>query len=273
MRCHRKGFQSCCLGLLLALASVTLQAQPAPVYAGLDHIEFFVTDLDRSLAFYTRLFGAQLWKNLQTERRYLLLGSSYIALEEREQPVIDHICYGILNFDIDTVHQYLDRKALAWQDYPSGRDLRVDDRDGIRTQLSRNNSWEQLKDTTAAPEAWSQSSPPVFHALRLDEVSLSVTNLEVDSLHYARLLGSTGKLVNDSLWFTLGTSRLRLMQTPVGHQSGVNYFSILISLTDLEKAADAVFAAGGIIENILPDGFSFWDPDGHRVVVHTAVQL
>jgi hypothetical protein len=30
-----------------------------------------------------------------------------------------------------------------------------------------------------------------------------------------------------------------------------------------------VFAAGGIIENILPNGFSFWDPDGIRVVVRS----
>ena len=37
----------------------------------------------------------------------------------------------------------------------------------------------------------------------------------------------------------------------------------------MDAAADAVFAAGGIIENILPNGFSFWDPDGIRVVVRS----
>ena len=31
--------------------------------------------------------------------------------------------------------------------------------------------------------------------------------------------------------------------------------------------------AGGIIENILPNGFSFWDPDGMRVEIHVANQF
>jgi len=273
MRSYLTLFHTFVLCIAFGVSSAPVLAQQAPDYAGLDHVEFFVTDLDRSLAFYTRLFGTDLWKNRQTERRYLMLGANYLALEERTEPVIDHICYGILDFNIDAVHQYLDREALAWENYPSGRDLRVDDRDGIRTQLAANNTWAQLKDATAAPQSYPQTGPPVFNALRLDEVSLSVTNLEVDSLHYARLLGSTGILQAGSLWFTFGNSRLRLVQTPVGEQPGVVYFSILISNTDLEAAADAVFAAGGIIENILPDGFSFWDPDGHRVVVHTANML
>jgi hypothetical protein len=49
----------------------------------------------------------------------------------------------------------------------------------------------------------------------------------------------------------------------------VGYFSVLITNTDLEAAANAVFAAGGIIETLFPNGFSFWDPDGLRVLVHT----
>src|SRR5690606_12854984 len=95
--------------------------------------------------------------------------------------------------------------------------------------------------------------------------------LEVDSLFYARLLDRTGTLQAGSLWFELGGgARLRLTQAPAGQAAGLNYFSILVSNTDMEAAAEAVFAAGGIIETILPNGFSFWDPDGHRVLVRTA---
>jgi catechol 2,3-dioxygenase-like lactoylglutathione lyase family enzyme len=255
-------------GLLLLLA-LPVQAQPAPDYAAVDHIEFFVTDLERALAFYTRLFGTDLWKNHQTPRRYLMLGSSYLALEEREGARVDHVCFGIENFDIAGVHAYLDMQSIPWQDYPSGRDLRVDDRDGIRTQLAQYNTWEQLAGATAAPQAYAASGAAIFQPLALDEIFLTVTNLEVDSLFYSRLLNQTGTMQAGSLWFTVGSSRLRLTQAPVGQSPGVNYFSVLVANTDMEAAAEAVFAAGGIIETLLPNGFSFWDPDGQRIVVRT----
>jgi len=256
--------------LLLALAAASAQAQSPPVYAGIDHIEFFVTDLQRSLRFYTQLFGKDLWKNRQTERRYLLLGSAYMALEQREVVRVDHVCFGIEPYDINAVHRWLDLQGLAWQDYPSGRDLRVDDRDGNRTQLAQHNTWAQLAQNTAVPEVWDEGAAPIFRPLGIDEIFLTVTNLEVDALLYARMLNQTGTLQAGSLWFNIGANaRLRLTQAPVGQVPGLNYFAVLVSNTDLEAAAEAVFAAGGIIETILPNGFSFWDPDGHRVVVRT----
>jgi catechol 2,3-dioxygenase-like lactoylglutathione lyase family enzyme len=248
----------------------TAQVQDEPDYASIDHIEFFVTDMERSLKFYTRLFGDDLWKNNQTERRYLILGNNYMAFEQRDSVKVDHVCFGINDFDIAKVHNFLDMQGIAWQDYPSGNDLRVDDRDGTRTQLAQNNTWKQLSQTTASPEAYTLTEDPVFNPLAIDEVFISVADLEVDSLFYSRLLHQTGTLQAGSLWFDIGNARLRLTQTPVGQSSGINYFAVLVSNTDLGAAAEAVFAAGGIIENILPDGFSFWDPDGHRVLVRTA---
>ncbi len=251
----------------------TAQIPDEPEYASIDHIEFFVTDLERSLKFYTRLFGNDLWKNNQTERRYLVLGNSYMAVEQRDAARVDHVCFGVNDFDIARVHNFLDMQGIAWQDYPSGNDLRVDDRDGTRTQLAQNNTWKQLSQTTASPQAYAMADDAVFKPLAIDEVFISVSNLEVDSLFYSRLLHQTGTLQAGSLWFDIGNARLRLTQTPVGQSSGVSYFAVLVSNTDLGAAAEAVFAAGGIVENILPDGFSFWDPDGHRVLVRTAALL
>lgn len=258
---------------LLALTALPLHAQEAPDYAGIDHVEFFVADLERSLDFYTRVFGADLWKNKQTERRYLRLGQSYLALEARElapdAPHIDHICFGAEDFDIDSVHGWLRSQSIPWQDYPSGRDLRVDDRDGIGTQLAQYGGWEGITANTAQQEARQMAGAPIFQAYAIDEVFLSVTNLEVDSLFYSRLLDQTGALQQGSLWYRVGNSRLRLTQTPRGQKSGVSWFAVHVAFTDMEEAADAVFAAGGIIENILPNGFSFWDPDGIRIVVRS----
>ena len=261
------------LVLTTQTGTLAAQAQEEPEYAAIDHVEFFVTDLERSLKFYTRLFGNDLWKNNQTERRYLMLGNSYMALEQRAEAKIDHICFGIDDFDIAAVHSFLDMQGIAWQDYPSGNDLGVDDRDGTRTQLAQNNTWKQLSQTTASPQAYPLAETPVFRPLAIDEIFISVTNLEVDSLFYSRLLHQTGTLQAGSIWFDVGNARLRLTQTPVGQPLGVNYFAVLVSTTDLGAAAEAVFAAGGIIETILPNGFTFWDPDGHRVLVRTAALL
>ena len=257
------------ISMLFFASMQPVQAQIAPEYSSVDHVEFFVTDLQRSLAFYTGLFGNSLYKHRQTERRYLTLGSHYLAIEERESARVDHVCLGIENFDIAEVHNYLDSQSIPWQDYPSGRDLRVDDRDGTRTQLAREGSWEVLLENSVQKENYPMDNSPIFNALGLDEIFITVTNLEVDSLFYARLLNQTGTLQAGSLWFNVGNTRMRLTQAAPGQAPGINYFSVLVSNTDLDKAADAVFAAGGIIETILPNGFSFWDPDGHRVVIRT----
>jgi catechol 2,3-dioxygenase-like lactoylglutathione lyase family enzyme len=251
------------------LASSPIRAQVAPVYTGVDHIEFFVTDLYRSLDFYTRLFGSDLFKHRQSERRYLTIGQHYLAIEERESARVDHVCFGIADFNIEAVHRYLDSQSIPWQDYPSGRDLWVDDRDGTRTQLCRELSWEVMLENSVVAEDWPGDLAPVFNTLGLDEIFITVSNMEVDSLFYARLLNQTGTLQAGSLWFKVGNTRMRLTQSAPGQAPGINYFSVLVSNTDLDAAAEAVFAAGGIIETLLPNGFSFWDPDGHRVVVRT----
>ena len=264
---------TCLCGVLL-LPALPVAAQDALDYVSIDHVEMFVSSLDRSLDFYTRVFGAELLKNRQSERRYLRLGQSYLALEERaveeDEPRIDHICFGAQDFDIDRTHNWLRAQSIPWQDYPSGSDLHVDDRDGIRTQLAEHGGWERLTANTAERETRQAPDKPVFEAYAIDEVFFTVTNLEVDSLFYSRLLDQTGTLQAGSLWFRIGNSaRLRLTQTPVGQKSGVAWFAVHVAYTDMEAAANAVFAAGGIIENILPNGFSFWDPDGIRVVVRS----
>ncbi len=261
------------LNLWLLVGAAGVRADTAPVYTSLDHVEFLVTDLPRSLKFYTGLFGSEVMKNRKTERRYLHLGSGYLAMEQQISARVDHVCFGVRDFNLAGMHSWLKHEELSWQDYPSGRDLRVDDRDGTRVQVAAADGWLLLQQDTASPEALAGKVTPLFHPLVLDEVFITVTNLEVDSLHYARVLGKTGVMSAGSLWFDLGSARLRLSQAPVGQVPGLNYFSVLIANTDLGAAAEAVFKAGGIIENILPNGFSFWDPDGLRVEVHVAKLL
>jgi catechol 2,3-dioxygenase-like lactoylglutathione lyase family enzyme len=258
------------LAALLALAAGMAGAQNAalPDYTGFDHLVIDVDDLGRSRDFYTRLFGFGVWR-LEGEDRYLVLGSTYLRLREGASARVAQIGIGVRDFTPEPLRRHLEREGLPWRAGADGGELAVTDGDGVRSVLLAEQSWQRLRQGATALPAPKDAPAPIFKPLRLDEVGLSVSSLEVDSLFYARLLARGSTLQAGSLWYTFGGARLRLAQTPVGQKPGVDYFSILISNTDLEAAANAVFAAGGIIEILFPNGFSFWDPDGLRVVVHT----
>jgi catechol 2,3-dioxygenase-like lactoylglutathione lyase family enzyme len=270
MRERITGIGRYALALFLALASLAMAQTPVqPNYAGIDHLAIAVTDLARSRDFYTRLFGFDAWQAKAGGEQYLTLGRTYLRLHEGERAGVTQIGIGLHDFMLEPLQQYLDREGLRWDAGEGSEELRVDDSDGVRTLLLGDQSWERVRAEATALQPAANAPAPIFTPLRLDEVGLSVSNLEVDSLFYARLLARNSVLQAGSLWYDFGSARLRLTQTPVGQYPGVGYFSILISNTDLEAAANAVFAAGGIIETLFPNGFSFWDPDGLRVVVHT----
>jgi catechol 2,3-dioxygenase-like lactoylglutathione lyase family enzyme len=251
------------------IAPLSLHAQEAPTYTGFDHVEIAVADITRARDFYAKVFGAEVYKDKASEQRYLHVGESHVALVAANDPGVAHISLKVEGFNADATQRWLQRQGIPWLADAARDDLLVADRDGIRTQLAPDTLWEHISGEDASREAAADPAP-VFTAYAIDEVFLMVRNLEVDSLFYSRLLDRTGTLQAGSLWYQVGTaSRLRLTQAPVGQLPGVTYFAVHVAYTDTEAAAEAVFAAGGIIENILPNGFSFWDPDGIRVVVRT----
>lgn len=256
------------LMLLTLVGRAWAQGSDVPLYVGFDHLTLEVNDVARSADFYSRVFGAEVWQS--GDENYLVLGKSYLRLRRNDPPRVAQMGLGVQNYTPSTLQGYLEREALRWQAEAGDAALWVEDRDGVRSFLLPADSWAQV---SAKATRQSAATDAIFKPLHLDEIGLSVTNLEVDSLFYARLLGRTGVLQAGALWFDFGNSRLRLSQTPVGQKPGVSYFSILIANTELEEAANAVFAAGGIIETLLPNGFSFWDPDGLRVEVHTTPML
>ena len=92
-------------------------------FTTLDHVEFTVADVEKSVAFYARIFGNTVLKNKRTARRYLKLGPSYIAIDQSNEPRVDHFSAGVEGFDVAKTHAYLDQKGVAYRDFPSGRDL------------------------------------------------------------------------------------------------------------------------------------------------------
>ena len=152
-------------------------ADSALHFTALDHVEFLVSDAEKSAAFYARVFGNTVLKNNKTTRRYVKLGPSYIAMDRNAQGAInvDHFCAGIPGFDVANVHSYLDGKGIAYRDFPSGKDMAVPDPDGTRLQLATDNGWAQLLTGTASPETISIGGEAIFRPTGIDHILLNVT--------------------------------------------------------------------------------------------------
>src|SRR3954465_7119575 len=132
---------------LLGLFALSLLPQSSvPDYAGLHHIECYVSNVEKSRDLFGRIFGNTL-KN-RNNKRYLKLGSTYMAFEAPRgtggQIRVDHFSVSIKGLDMPKLHAFLEQRGVMFQDYPSGRDTGITDADAIRTQLSPENGWSVL---------------------------------------------------------------------------------------------------------------------------------
>jgi catechol 2,3-dioxygenase-like lactoylglutathione lyase family enzyme len=236
-------------------------------FAALDHVEFTVSGVEKSLAFYTRIFSIDVMKNNKTTRRYLKLGSAYIALDKAEQIRVDHFCAGIDGFDVSAVHTFLQQRGIAYRDFPSGKDLAITDADGTRTQLATSNGWEQLKTGTASPEAV-PSAEPIFRATGLDHILLNVSDPEKSAGFYEKIFGPVTRRNNNRIWFQVGSSRIGLLKTPEGAKAGVNHYCVSAAAFDYDTVVKQLAAAGAKVETPEIAGApEFRDPDGFLVQV------
>jgi catechol 2,3-dioxygenase-like lactoylglutathione lyase family enzyme len=257
---------------LLAAAPWTsqkLSADPALSFTALDHIEFFASDVGKSVAFYARVFGNTALKNNKTTRRYVKLGAAYIAIETSGQAGIrvDHVCAGIPGFKVADAHSYLTARGIEYKDYPSGRDLAVTDPDGTRLQLASDNGWSLLSPNTASPESI-EVAEPIFRPIGLDHILLNVTDPEKSAEFFAKILGPVAQRTNDRIWFQVGKSRLGLVKTPEGQRPGVNHYCVLAEPFDYADVAKKLAQAGAKVETPEAAGSpDFRDADGYRVQV------
>ncbi len=246
------------LAVLAAASAQRASAQTALKFRGLDHIEFTVKDVEKSTNFYAQLFGgADVMKNRTTTRRYIKLGSSYMAIDKADSPKIDHVCLGIENFNIEEVHALLTAKGLTYRDYPSGRDTGVNDPDGTRLQLSSAGGWTSLAAQTASPEP--RDIQGLFRPVDLHVVEINVRDLLVSAPHYAKMLGPfRGTDIE------VGNGRLDLFTGDPGFRR----FRIQVEEKfDAEEMTRKVMAFGATEDKTKGVGLRFLDPDGFRVEV------
>src|SRR5436190_21443743 len=196
--------------------------EPAPQLSRLDHIEFYVSDVEKSRDFFVRVFGNTLLS--RNNKRYLKLGASYMAFEQPRgangEIKVDHVSAAIKGLEMPKLHAFLDRRNVAYQDYPSGRDTAVVDPDGIRLQLSPENGSSLLNPATFLPEAVPISERPIFEPLAISAVLLNVNETKKAVAFYQKILGDQIQLGSDlsekifgdnnPTWFSAGRSRIGL---------------------------------------------------------------
>ena len=238
----------------------------------IDHVEFYVSQVERTRDFFARVFGNTLLRNASAAKSYLKIGSSYLAFErprtEGGPLTTDHVSVAIRDMDMRRVHDLLDSRGIAYRDYPSGRDTAIVDGDGIRTQLSPSNGWSLLKPPTFAPDAVPLREEPVFRPTGIEHVLLNVADPEASARFYEKVFGPVSLRSNNRIWFQVGRSRFGLLKTPEGSRAGVNHFCVSAEPFDYAAVVARLAALGATIQEAeLPGAPSFRDPDGMLVQV------
>src|ERR1700681_4297665 len=159
-------------------------------FSGLDHLAIAAADTEKSVAFYSRIFGHDVLKDSRSPRRYFKIGDGYIAIAPPAQGQaarrVDHICAGIAGFSQAGAKSYLDERGISSRETRVGR--YVTDPDGIQVQLWTENSWKELS-SNASPEAPAVAEAAVFRPLGLDHILLRVSDMEKSAAFYEKVFG------------------------------------------------------------------------------------
>ncbi len=251
-------------GLLPRGPAFAVQAEE-PEFAGLDRVEFYVSNVEKSRDFFANIFGSMV-KN-RNGKRYVKLGSSYMAFEPPRgnggQIRVDHFSISIKHLEMPKLHEFLDRRGVMYQDYPSGRDTGINDPDGIRTQLSPENGWSFLNTPNFPIEAVAIQSAPVFRPIALSQVLLNVSDPEKAIGFYRRFLGPPA----EGGWFQVGTARVGLQQTPEGERAGVRHFSVSCERFAADAAVMRLQGIGAKQVQVSNGTLAFRDLDEFRILV------
>jgi catechol 2,3-dioxygenase-like lactoylglutathione lyase family enzyme len=239
-----------------------------PAFSALDHIEFYVSNVEKSRDFFVRIFGNTL--RSRNNKRYLKLGSTYMAFEQPRangEIKVDHTSVAIKGLEMPKLHAFLERCGVAYQDYPSGRDTAVVDADGIRLQLSPENGWSLLNPGSFLEEQIVMTEEAVFRPTGMDHLVLNVRDPETSAVFYQKFLGAPERS-NNQLWFKAGASRIGLQTTPSGQQPGVFYFSLKAEAFNSQTVARRLTQIGAKVEASETSGaVRFRDLDGLRIQV------
>lgn len=251
-------------GVWLAGRARAAAGPPFP-FSGIDHVEFWTADVERSAAFYARIFGNTVLKNRRTARRYVKLGAGFIAMDKGPQIRVDHFCAGIPGFQVAALHAYLQQHGIAYKDYPSGKDLYVIDPDGTHLQIGAADSWSSLP---ASPQPVSNAGEPIFQPTGFDHILLNVGDVEKSAAFYGKIFGPVTERRNNRTWFQVGRTRVGLLEIRDGRRPGVNHYCVAAAAFEYDAVIPKLQQAGAkVVAPEVRGAPEFHDPDGYLVQV------
>lgn len=235
----------------------------------IDHVALSVGDINKSLAFYRRLFGNEVLKDRQTERRYLRLGPCYIAIAPAaagEAKRIDHFSVGIENFNAATMRSTLEKAGLKVV-RESNVGLFLADPDGVSVQIYADQSWKLL--SNAAPEAFPKQDQ-LFHATGMHHLAVQTSDMAKSTEFYRKLFGEPemGLGTPPQPGFTVGETHIVLYNPAPNKPPKIDHFSALVDNFDAPSSV-AVLKSLGANVALSNQGTlnEFFDPEGIRLQV------
>ena len=100
----------------------------------LNHIALRVTDIPRSRDFYIKHLGLSVARE-GANNCFLTCGDNFVALFRGSNPGLDHYCYAVKDYDVNTSEQKLKAEGLT-SVRRQGRRIYFEDPDGLTVQLS-----------------------------------------------------------------------------------------------------------------------------------------
>jgi catechol 2,3-dioxygenase-like lactoylglutathione lyase family enzyme len=256
----------------LAVGSSSLKAEPLFRPTELNHLTLNVSDLERSRAFYGKLFGGPQWAVSPAsvdwpQGGYAFdLGASPLGIylvPQQNSIGIDHFCVAIQGFNSDTVVSTLKQHSLDARPGVDGSGINFRDPDRIHIELAaphyRNRSMQAEPQKEFRP-----STQPLFRPVALNHVTLQVSDLERSTKFYESLFGPSlsqsggGTIPNVRLgvgvlaWGTSGVN-------PVG----VDHFCVSVEGYEADAVSEKLKQNGIASQRLYqPNQVFIRDPDG-----------
>jgi len=123
---------------LLATAPGTASAAPAGfTSAGINHVSITVSNLNRSVEFYRRVFALPVIPQNGTNLVQLGVGKQHLSIRQGTPVGVDHFAIGVEGFNKFNVMGDLKARGANGEDAP-GVGFHVKDPDGVQVQLINN---------------------------------------------------------------------------------------------------------------------------------------
>jgi catechol 2,3-dioxygenase-like lactoylglutathione lyase family enzyme len=251
------------LGSLAGLAAASSTAQAAPLFrpSQLNHLTLNVSDLERSRAFYRKLFGGPQWTvSPATESFDLGANPLGLYLNPPGAPVgIDHFCIGLRDFNDDTALSTLKQQSMDAQKAVNGVGIQFRDLDRIKVELVP----ENYRNPRAEPQRGQQPQmQSLFRPVGLNHVTLQVANLESSTKFYESLFGPSFGGQRAGTTFRLGMGVLALITDGV-NPVGVDHFCVSVEGYEPDAVSEKLKQNGIPSQRLYsPNQVYVRDPDG-----------